>query len=33
MTLSLKLPSASGKVEAYTLRGTTPVKPAPGVKF
>lgn len=33
MALSLKLPTASGKVEAYTLRGTTPVKPAAGVKF
>ncbi len=33
MALSLKLPNASGKVEAYTLRRTTPVKPAAGVKF
>jgi hypothetical protein len=33
MTLSLQLPNTSGKVEAYTLRGTTPVKPATGVKF
>ncbi|MDO9434579.1 dihydrodipicolinate synthase family protein [Hydrogenophaga sp.] len=33
MALSLKLPNASGKVEAYALRGTTPVKPAAGVKF
>lgn len=33
MALSLKLPNASGQVEAYTLRGTTPVKPAAGVKF
>jgi hypothetical protein len=33
MTLSLKLPNASDQVQAYTLRGTTPVKPAPGVKF
>ncbi|WP_066270114.1 dihydrodipicolinate synthase family protein [Hydrogenophaga palleronii] len=33
MTLSLKLPNASGAIEAYTLRGTTPVKPAAGVKF
>lgn len=33
MPLSLKLPNTSGKVEAYTLRGTTPVKPAAGVKF
>ena len=33
MALSLKLPSPSGKIEAYTLRGTAPVKPAAGVKF
>ncbi|RJP64353.1 MAG: dihydrodipicolinate synthase family protein [Comamonadaceae bacterium] len=33
MALSLKLPNASGRIEAYTLRGTTPVKPAKGVKF
>ncbi|MBE7369188.1 dihydrodipicolinate synthase family protein [Ramlibacter pallidus] len=33
MTLSLKLPSAGGALETYTLRGTTPVKPAAGVKF
>ncbi|MDP1782576.1 MAG: DUF993 family protein, partial [Hydrogenophaga sp.] len=33
MALSLKLPNASGQVEAYTLRGTTPVKPAKGVAF
>jgi hypothetical protein len=33
MTLLLQLPNTSGKVEAYTLRGTTPVKPATGVKF
>ncbi|MDR7151311.1 hypothetical protein J2W49_003287 [Hydrogenophaga palleronii] len=33
MTLSLKLPNTSGKVETYTLRGTTPVKPPAGVKF
>ena len=33
MALSLKLPNASGQVEAYTLRGTSPVKPAAGVKF
>jgi hypothetical protein len=33
MALSLRLPNASGKIEAYTLRGTTPVKPAAGVKF
>jgi len=33
MALSLKLPNASGNIEAYTLRGSTPVKPAAGVKF
>ncbi|OSZ75717.1 dihydrodipicolinate synthase family protein [Hydrogenophaga sp. IBVHS1] len=33
MALSLKLPNASGSIEAYTLRGTTPVKPAAGLKF
>ncbi|KRB96805.1 hypothetical protein ASE11_15455 [Hydrogenophaga sp. Root209] len=33
MALSLKLPNTSGQVEAYALRGTTPVKPAAGVKF
>jgi hypothetical protein len=33
MTLSLTLPNASGKLEAYTLRGTAPAKPAKGVKF
>ncbi|MDP3810249.1 MAG: dihydrodipicolinate synthase family protein [Hydrogenophaga sp.] len=33
MALSLKLPNASGRIEAYTLCGTTPVKPAKGVKF
>jgi hypothetical protein len=33
MALSLKLPNASGQVEAYTLRGNAPVKPAAGVKF
>ena len=33
MALSLKLPTASGQVDAYTLRGTTPVTPAKGVKF
>jgi hypothetical protein len=33
MALTLQLPNTSGKVEAYTLRGTTPVKPAAGVKF
>lgn len=33
MALSLTLPTASGKLEAYTLRGTAPAKPARGVKF
>ena len=33
MALSLTLPTASGKLEAYTLRGTAPAKPAKGVKF
>ena len=33
MALSLKLPTAAGKIETYTLRGTAPVKPAAGVKF
>jgi hypothetical protein len=33
MTLSLTLPTASGKLEAYTLRGTAPAKPAQGVQF
>lgn len=33
MTLSLTLPNASGKLEAYTLRGRTPARPAKGVAF
>jgi hypothetical protein len=33
MALSLTLPTASRALEAYTLRGRAPVKPAPGVKF
>ncbi|MDR7094251.1 dihydrodipicolinate synthase family protein [Hydrogenophaga laconesensis] len=33
MAISLTLPNASGKLEAYTLRGTAPAKPARGVKF
>ncbi|CAN5590234.1 dihydrodipicolinate synthase family protein [soil metagenome] len=33
MTLSISLPVASGQVAPYALRGTTPVKPATGVKF
>ncbi|NDZ12098.1 dihydrodipicolinate synthase family protein [Variovorax sp. WS11] len=33
MALSLTLPVAGGTLAAYTLRGTTPVKPPPGVQF
>jgi hypothetical protein len=33
MTRSLQLPDPSGRLAAYTLRGTTPVKPPAGVKF
>ena len=33
MAISLTLPSASGKLEAYTLRGTAPAKPKKGVQF
>ncbi|WP_288253632.1 dihydrodipicolinate synthase family protein [uncultured Hydrogenophaga sp.] len=33
MALSLQLPTASGTLAAYTLRGSAPVKPAPGAKF
>jgi hypothetical protein len=33
MALSLTLPVAGGTLAPYTLRGTTPVKPASGVKF
>jgi hypothetical protein len=33
MTLSLTLPTAAGKLATYALRGSTPVKPPPGVKF
>lgn len=33
MNLSLQLPTASGAIEAYTLCGSAPVKPAPGLKF
>jgi hypothetical protein len=33
MATTLKLPSAGGKLETYTLRGTSPVQPAAGVKF
>src|SRR3954447_15211129 len=33
MTLYLKLPTPAGTLETYTLRGTSPVQPAKGVKF
>ncbi|MDR6535031.1 dihydrodipicolinate synthase family protein [Variovorax soli] len=33
MTLSLTLPTPTGTLAPYTLRGTAPVKPPPGVKF
>ncbi|MDO9358807.1 MAG: DUF993 family protein, partial [Polaromonas sp.] len=33
MALTLTLPVATGGLQAYTLQGSTPVKPAPGVKF
>jgi hypothetical protein len=33
MALTLKLPTRSGSLESYSLRGTAPVKAAPGVKF
>jgi len=33
MSLSLNLPTASGALAAYTLRGSAPVKPAPGIRF
>jgi Protein of unknown function (DUF993) len=33
MALALKLPNTSGEVETYTLRGSTPVRPAAGVTF
>ena len=33
MNLSLQLPTASGAIEAYTLRGSAPVKPTPGLTF
>ena len=33
MAVTLKLPASAGKIETYTLRGTTPAKPAAGVKF
>ncbi len=33
MALTLTLPVAAGGLQPYTLRGTTPVKPAAGLKF
>lgn len=33
MALTLSLPVAAGTLQPYTLQGSTPVKPAPGVKF
>jgi hypothetical protein len=33
MTLSLQLPSAGGDLFQYSLRGTTPVRPAAGIQF
>ena len=33
MALTLKLPSAAGRLESYTLTGAVPVRPARGVKF
>jgi hypothetical protein len=33
MALSLYLPASNGRIERYTLTGSAPVKPAPGVKF
>ncbi len=33
MAITLKLPTRSGALEDYTLRGATPVQPAKGVKF
>lgn len=33
MALTLRLPSASGELAAYTLRGTSPIRPAVGVRF
>lgn len=33
MAISLTLPTASGSLAPYTLRGSTPVKPPAGVKF
>ncbi|MDP3357108.1 MAG: dihydrodipicolinate synthase family protein [Polaromonas sp.] len=33
MALTLTLPVATGKLQPYTLQGTTPVQPAKGLKF
>ncbi|MES2400183.1 MAG: dihydrodipicolinate synthase family protein [Pseudomonadota bacterium] len=33
MSITLQLPVASGKLEAYTLRGTSPIKPKAGITF
>jgi hypothetical protein len=33
MGLTLTLPTPAGALENYTVRGTAPVRPAPGVKF
>ena len=33
MAITLKLPTRSGALEDYTLRGTAPVQPAKGAKF
>ncbi|EGI77047.1 dihydrodipicolinate synthase family protein [Hylemonella gracilis] len=33
MALTLKLPTATGALDTYTVRGTAPAKPAAGVKF
>jgi hypothetical protein len=33
MALTLTLPAAAGGLQPYTFRGTTPVRPAAGVKF
>jgi hypothetical protein len=32
-TLTLTLPDAGGGLQPYTLRGSTPVQPAPGMRF
>lgn len=33
MALTVTLPTAAGALETYALRGTTPARPAPGVRF